>query len=253
MGLDYKFDSEINYIWVSITLKNSEEGRITGLFHSIRPMHEYSKYETDREKLSIWLYVNSNIGAYSLEHYNIRTISIGYNNVNNNGCSQATLFNNDDERQESAKGQLIALRHRFEENKKLSEDGFIDMKEYKNIPTFLDKEQISSNYKLKTSNISDNATNTPTINAHVYSTTNRIPYVANNKESTTMITRTTKYSAKRAIEQMKKKIDDIKNGVYKNPKLKALEVDSSKNHTDNNDDDDDDDYVIGQYGNFLPN
>jgi hypothetical protein len=253
MSLDYKFDSEINYIWVSITLKNSEDGRITGLFHSIRPMHEYSKYETDREKLSIWLYVSSTIGAYSLEHYNIRTISIGYNNGNNHDCSQATLFNNDDERQESAKGQLIALRHRFEENKKLSEDGFIDMKEYKNIPTFLDKEQISSDYKLKSSSISNNTTNTPNtvntpvVNTHVYSTANQISYVTNNKESTTMITRTTKYSAKKAIEQMKKKIDDIKNGVYKNPKLKALEVDSSKNHPDNDDDDDDDDYIIGQY------
>jgi stress response protein YsnF len=127
------------------------------------------------------------------------------------------------------------------------------MKEYKNIPTFLDKEQISSDYKLKSSSISNNTTNTPNtvntpvVNTHVYSTANQISYVTNNKESTTMITRTTKYSAKKAIEQMKKKIDDIKNGVYKNPKLKALEVDSSKNHPDNDDDDDDDDYIIGQY------
>jgi len=182
---------------------------------------------------------------YSLKYYEIRSIEISLSER-----GKTTQFTNFTNRQDVAIKSILEIVEALKEQGKMQPNGLVDVYKYETLPSNLkdcleDSSKIITPTGSTTPNQSINNINTHH-NKNIY---NYTPTASSQKKiETFFIERTSRYSVAEALEKMKEKIEKVKNGTYRPPKLKnALkgkedlagktdEEDDDENNVANNED-----------------
>jgi len=243
---------DLNY--AAITIKTKEENvnaGVYGLLLGYRSLISDDKTDhTETDSSFIWIYKNKCVYLYSLKYYNIESVEIS---VGNHG--KTSQFTNFKGREDEAVKSVLEIIEALKEQNKMQSNGLIDVHKYESLPAelkgYLDDGKQTTVQQSATKHTNGvNSGSTKSVmdlyknrNDKVYTST---IYKAKNAE-TFFIERTSRYPVPKALEDMKEKIEKIKNGTYKPPKLKKLLADKEKDVKKDNDVDDDED-IYGGYG-----
>jgi len=224
---------DLNYVVVSAKVRKGNDPEIKGLFLGIKPVEqEEAGLPTD---LFLWIYNNNTVFILNLEHYIVSSIETCIHEYAKK--SQTISFK--DSEQCSAAAKLHIIQNALVEQKRIRSDGLIEVASYKSLPEYLAKMALKPNNSTQTTPTPPYKHNKRIYNhdTHQWENTKKgvtgfrgtSGYYADRKEvETSLFRRTTRYSAEKAIADMKTKIEEIRSGKHKPTKLKRIPADSVK-------------------------
>lgn len=230
---------ELNYVVVSAKVRKGSDPEIKGLFLGIKPVEqEEAGLPTD---LFLWIYNNNTVFILNLEHYIVSSIETCIHEYAKK--SQTISFK--DSEQCSAAAKLHIIQNALVEQKRIRSDGLIEVASYKSLPEYLAKMALKPNNSTQTTPTPPYKRNRRIYNHKTHQWENSRKevtgfhsannyagvggYYADKKEvETSLFRRTTRYSAEKAIADMKIKIEEIRSGKHKPTKLKRIPADSIK-------------------------
>lgn len=209
---------DVRYVVVEAVLKRDKGNKTEGLFVGYQPMVKAHTQLVANDEQFIWLYKGDNIYMLNAAHYDVRSIEL------QKGPAIDTYIGTS---QEEYVRRLKLIHEVFAEEKKILASGLIDVDEYivpKKIKDRLGTPEskadatgtLKSNYSPPGYNSRSGACNYSVGSNHQYS---------RKEPSTSVLKRTTKYPITIAIDKMKAKIEEIRKGKYKAPKLPLIPAD----------------------------
>lgn len=207
------------YIIVEVSLKRDKSNRMKGLFLGCQPMVKEHTQLVSKDEEFIWLYRGENIHMLNTAHYDIMTFEIdkyGSKISYAAGTKQGEYID-----------RLKLIQNVYEDDNKTLKSGLIDVEKYtvpenvkkdlevvekKNITTQTNQSHIGSIYNRNRSGACN------------YSTTN----YKKKEPSATVFNRTTKYPITPALDRMRAKVEKLRNGEYKPPKLPKIPADEEE-------------------------
>jgi hypothetical protein len=240
--------TDLKYAAITIETKDdSTNAGVYGLLLGYRALMSANNTEhTKTDGLFVWIYKKKCVYLYSLKYYEIRSIEIS---VGDHGKTvQVTNFKG---KQEEAIKSILEIIEALKKQDKIQANDLIDVYKYEALPAEL-KSDLEETRQTDTSfnniNMSSNRSAVMDLYKNNKSYTSTPTYKPKELE-TLFMERTSKYSTVEALEKMKEKIEEIKNGTYCAPKLKKLSADKEKNIKEDNDVDDTEDiYGYGYTG-----
>jgi len=213
----------IKYVVVGMSAKADRKGPvITGYFLGIRGLVDINTQMVNKDDLFVWLMKGETVHMLNLGHYEVDSLDI---NVNGSSTKYSAY------KEEVNIQRLKNIQEAMKTYDMLRYNGLIDTDSFTNVPEATKKiveDDIKPEYKPTTK------TNTRATGTTGYSYTG-VQHNAQHTRSTTaykkkevgtfVIKRTTKYPISRALEQMKIKIEAMKEGTYKAPKLAEIPAD----------------------------
>jgi len=187
----------IQYVIINVIMKESSGLVTKGYFVGIKPIVTKDFDVAKKSDLYVWLYRKGAVQMFNLDYYYIGEIQIGMG-VNAN-MSSTQMFNDSDDRQSDAIKHLKNIVSALKKENIVKSNDLIDYKKYVNTPIGLKNDIEITQYYSQAS------------------------------IETTQFKRTTKYNVAKAIKAMNEKINEIKNGTYKPPKLKRIPADMISN------------------------
>jgi len=223
----------ICYVEVELESLSEDKSIVRGLFLGVQPLVGTSTQLVSKDELFLWVARGDQINTCNLYSFKINSIEIAYKVVIN-GTTFVDRFS--DLQQKDYLEQLDVVTKLMEEENKVIGDGLIDVEFYNEVPADL-KKSVSVHTESKA------GAHTPPASRHAcgYKGTAGTGTTYYKKEvSTTAIKRTTKYPITSAVEQMKAKVQAIREGSYEPPDIpEPAEVKDTKNTTTPYDEDDD--------------
>ena len=235
--------TDLKYVAIDIKIKgNAADAGIFGLFLGYKPLtFDNDDKGTKTEEPFVWIYNKKCVYLYSLKYYEIRSIEISLSER-----GKTTQFTNFTNRQDVAIKSILEIVEALKEQGKMQPNGLVDVYKYETLPSNLkdcleDSSKIITPTGSTTPNQSINNTNTHH-NKNIY---NYTPTASSQKKiETFFIERTSRYSVAEALEKMREKIERVKNGTYRSPKLKktledkgtSTEKDDDEENVANNED-----------------
>lgn len=201
----------VEYVIVTMCLKDDRAHKIKGLFLGYKPLVESHTQLVSNDEYFVWLYKDKNVYMLNVDHYDIH--------ITTKPKIDHVMLHY------SADAQLKLIYEFFIKNGKTLTTGLIDINTY-NITEELQKEIDEGNKK---ANVSSPLYNNNTTRDNNRSSAVNYSHVYKKKEvSTSIIKRSTKYPISVAIEKMKIKVEEIRGGKYKSPALLPIPADKEK-------------------------
>jgi len=239
--------TDLKYVAIDIKIKDdATEAGIYGLFLGYKALtFDDDDKDTKMNEPFVWIYSKKCVYLYSLKYYEIRSIEISLSER-----GKTTQFTNFTNKQDIAVKSILEIVEALKEQGKMQPNGLIDVYKYETLPSNLkDCLEDSSRIVTPVGNTTPNFNTATNLykNRNSYSYTPPTTYKPKRIE-TFFIERTSRYSVAEALEKMKEKIEKVKNGTYRPPKLKnALkgkedlagktdEEDDDENNVANNED-----------------
>lgn len=222
---------EAKYIAVEMAPRKEEDksNKIKGLFLGCQPMVKDNTQLVAKDEEFIWLHRGDNVYMLNTLHYKIVDIEIERQ-------GKLTTFIAGTNQEEYTK-RLKMIQEIYAEKDQVLKSGLIDMDNY--VVSDKLKKELESNVEKKSESATPKGTVWNQNSAYnnrsgacnygtgsVYGSHSSV-YTAK-KPSTTMFKRTTKYPISPAIDRMKAKVEEIKNGTYLPPKLPAIPADKNE-------------------------
>jgi len=212
---------DVKYVVVEAILKRDKSNKVEGLFIGYQPMVKTHTQLVSNDEQFLWLYKGDNIYMLNASHYEIRSIEIQrFAEVSTHmGTSQEEYID-----------RLKLIHEVFTEEKKVLASGLIDVDEY----TVPKKIEDRLNEEGKKSEAADTSSPSSGYSAPSYNTRSGAcnystgSYYKKKEPSTTVFKRTTKYPITTAIDKMKAKVEEIRKGEYKAPKLPFIPADKKE-------------------------
>jgi len=221
---------ELKYVTVELSLNSSKTTRILGLFVAIRKLVSKDTGLVRKDETFIWLQKGRHVHILNLDYYNFETLEVGYGPQESaSNMRKWTKLN-----QQGTVDWLNTIVDSMKKHKRSGESGLINTSTYAGLPGALAKEVASDSlYKnAEKDSITAPATNnTATITTKAtagYTPIKKVKKVV----STYEIKRTTKYPISGAIEKMKIKVQQIRDGVYVAPELPTIPADKEEKEAD---------------------
>jgi len=237
----------VDYVAIQVALKKDTDNKTKGLFLGCQPMVKINTQLVSKDEEFIWLFKGENVYMLNVDHYDVEKIEL----QKDNKLSVYTAGNT----QEDYVERLKLIQEVLTEEKKVLKSGLIDTDKYTVPKSVLD--DIEKVDKKETSVIKEtiNKSGGTNYNARTgacnYTGYNSGGYSYKKKEpSTTVFKRTTKYPITSAIDRMKAKVDELRKGEYKPPKLPLIPADKEVVGKGKPTDDDDDD-MYSHMGNMM--
>lgn len=216
---------DVKYVVVEAALKRDKGNKVEGLFIGYQPMVKAHTQLVSNDEQFIWLYKGDNIYMLSASHYDIGMIS-----TQMGGVVSTCVVNS----QEEYIDRLKLIHEVFTDDKKVLSSGLINVAEY-TVPNKIsehlgkgEKKREIVKSPVHTPNYSSPGYNTPGYNARSggcnYSSGGYSTYQKKDP-STSIIKRTTKYPITSAIDKMKAKVEEIRQGKYEAPELPSIPAD----------------------------
>jgi len=254
LNRQYAKDGLTDLKYVAIDIKTKDEtikAGIYGLFLGYKALtFDDDDKDTKTSELFLWIYSKNCVYLYSLNYYEILSIEISLGDG-----GKTTQFSNFANKQAEAVECILEIVEALKRQNKIQPNGLVDVYKYEALTSNL-KEHLKYSSKVTTpiGNAISNRSTTPNLygNRNNHSYTPPIKYEP--KETKTFfIERTTKYPLEEALEKMKEKIEKIKKGTYRPPKLKktlegketTVEKDDDEDYTANSED------FYGGYGGII--
>jgi len=214
--------TDLKYAAIDIRIKddNSESG-IFGLLMGYKALTSNdNEKDPNMNKLFVWVYNKKSVYLYNLEHYEIRSIEIA---VGDRG--KTVQFTNFANKQDKAIKSILEIIEALKEQNKIQTNGLIDVYKYECLTSILKDDLVTSSKPAIPSTLIHGITypyrSGNTINNN-YTPISHKP--EETKVKALFMERNNKYPLERALEKMRRKIEKIKDGTYKPPKLeKTLE------------------------------
>jgi len=232
---------EIKYVLVEVALKKDASNKTKGLFLGCQPMVKSHTQLVSKDEEFFWLYKGGNVHMYNLTHYGIHLLEVEKGNL-------ITTYTAGGEEQSEYIKRLKLIQQVFAKHGNVLKSGLIDADEY-TVPAKVLASLAESTGGKHTPH--DYSPTRSSSGNHTPSTSTYGDYYKRKEVSTFTIKRTTKYPAAGAIEQMRAKVEEIKKGAYKAPKLPALKGPVKEFNKPAAADDDDDDCGYGYLGNIA--
>jgi hypothetical protein len=230
---------DVKYVVVEAALKRDKGNKVEGLFIGYQPMVKAHAQLVANSEQFIWLYKGDNIYMLNASHYDISSIATQMGAV----VSTCVLTS-----QKEYIERLKLIHEVFTDDKKILSSGLINADEY----TVPEKVRERLNKGDKKREIVKPPTNysSPGYNARSggcnYSGSS---YYQKKDPSTSIMKRTTKYPITNAIDKMKAKVEEIRQGKYEAPKLPSIPADEkAPAEKDDDKSTDVDDYYDDIYG-----
>ena len=207
---------DVKYVVVEAALKRDKGNKVEGLFIGYQPMVKAHTQLVANTEQFIWLYKGDNIYMLNASHYDISSIMTQMGAVVSTCILTA---------QEEYIERLKLIHEVFTDDKKILSSGLINVDEY-TVPEKI-RERLNKGDK-KREIVKPPPTNysSPGYNARSggcnYSSGN---YYQKKDPSTSVIKRTTKYPITSAIDKMRAKVEEIRQGKYEAPKLPSIPAD----------------------------
>jgi hypothetical protein len=218
----------IKYAVVEATAKADKGLKITGYFLGIRNLVTANKGQlVNKDDLFLWLMKGETVQILNLEHYDIHSLDISLQG----SSTKYSVYN-----QEICIQRLEAIQKAMKAYDMMRPNGLIDTDKFTGVSTTV-KNAVEDDVKTKRSSVTNpvarsgyNPTNYNSgYNPNSYHTGSCHTHTYKKKEiSTAVIKRTSKYPIASAIEKMRLKIESIKDGTYKAPKLSTIPADKEK-------------------------
>ncbi|KKN34062.1 hypothetical protein LCGC14_0797330 [marine sediment metagenome] len=212
----------IKYVVVGLTAKADKKGPvIAGYFLGLRGLVDINVQLVNKNDLFVWLMKGEEVQMLNLSHYEIKFMEI---NINGSYTKYSAY------KEEVNIERLTCVQEALKEYDMLRPNGLIDTDGYTNVPEATKKlveDDIKPTYKPANKTTSKAATYNPVNHAYSGAPYHNRPITTYKKKEieTFVIRRTTKYPISSAIERMKTKIEAIKEGTYKAPKLAEIPAD----------------------------
>lgn len=227
---------DINYALVSVELKGSGNMDQRGYLLGLQPIvgEDYDVVKSDN--VFVWLFRRGAVHMFHIDYYYISQIDVGFSKE----TSGMILYKNTEDSQKEARQAIKEIIDALKLKQMVRISGLIDHQKYTKIPESV-KSAIEASGKATTAisdytragnanykaGASENVRPAPLYGCGGHTTDyhkNYTPYVP--KEVTTIsFKRTTKYDIVMAIADMANKILEIKENIYKAPKLKHIPAD----------------------------
>jgi hypothetical protein len=234
MQLENKSADDIKYVAVEMSSNEDKEDITIGLFMGIGSLMDFSNEIIQAGEEFIWLSRGNQIHMLNLDQHSIDTLHIGESGSNNiiSNYSLSTT-------QSASKEKLTGIHRLMKDAKRTLMGDLIDVDVYEVRDDIKEKVgKIRAESKPKSTIVT--TPTKPKTNADrseygyyrsaAYGHAHTAGYSATRKKeiSTTMFKRTTKYPISTAIESMRKKVEEIKQGSYKPPKLAKIPADGEE-------------------------
>lgn len=223
----------IQYVIINVIMKESSGLVTKGYFVGIKPIVTKDFDVAKKSDLYVWLYRKGAVQMFNLDYYYIGEIQIGMG-VNAN-MSSTQMFNDSDDRQSDAIKHLKNIVSALKKENIVKSNDLIDYKKYVNTPIGLKNDIEITQSKADTPNSHNRSSGVnysvghqPRVNTGTAGFVGT-SYYSQASIETTQFKRTTKYNVAKAIKAMNEKINEIKNGTYKPPKLKRIPADMISN------------------------
>lgn len=207
----------IKYVIVTMCLKDDQTHKIKGLFLGYKPLVEANTQLVSNDEYFVWIHKGENVYMLNADYYNVLSIEIKVDHevTQYSPSTQAVSID-----------RLKLLHESLTENGRTTITGLIDIGTYK-ITDKIQKELNEDNEKKTASSIKTSYVNKP----YTPNRSGAVNYSTYKKKeiSTSTIKRTTKYPTLSAIEKMKAKIKELKDGKYELPVLPEIPADKEKN------------------------
>lgn len=210
---------ELKYVVVEVALREGGGNKVKGLFIGYQPMVKTHTQLVSNDEQFIWLYKGDNIYMLNAAHYDVGSIEMQKN-------AEVSIYIGTS--QEEYISRLKLIHEVFIEEKKILASGLIDVDEY-TVPKKVEDSLNEGEKKSEPGETPKPNHNTPVYNTRSgacnYSTNN---YCKKKEPSTAVFKRTTKYPITTAIDKMKAKVEEIRKGKYKAPKLPLIQADKEE-------------------------
>lgn len=225
--------TDIDYVVVEASSKQEKDKKIEGYFLGMRSLSNENLKIVGTDEIFLWLLRASHVYILSLRHFKVDTIEIKRKDITTHSrCIEMD--------EELYKNKLNDIMRSFEKSKQVLKNGLVDTSTYKGMSPKL-KERLDKlpDYNKSNNKGSNKSTTKVTVNNNRSGSVNYKTY--QKKEiKTTSFRRTTRYVVSKAIKEMEEKIQLLREGNYKSPNLKPLnikeEVKKEVNDSDNDDD-----------------
>jgi hypothetical protein len=221
---------DAKYVIVNVMMKDSKSLETKGYFLGIRPIVDKDFDVAKVDDLYVWVYRKGAVHMFHLDYYYIDEIQVGIGMNANISSTQG--FINEDDSQKEAIQNLKDISESLISNEMSNANGLIDYKKYDNVPTKL-KDEIELTQAKST--VCDPYNRSGGVNysagqrpASSTGSTSTNTIYKSKEVHTTQFKRTTRYDVKEAIEEMNKKVAEIKAGTYEPPQLKHIPADKNK-------------------------
>lgn len=212
---------EIDYVIVSASLKKDKNVKVAGLLFGYRPLVKADTQIVSQHEIFLWLIKGDEVHILNSLHYNIDYIQIAH--VGGSPTSYSTINDEINAR------RLTAIMEALQKQNKTDENSLVDLSKYGKLPKRLEEEVskpsfVTSSSESKSASRSGGQVYDDDYNGPYtgYGAGQNYSYTKKKEVSTSVIKRTTKYPISSAIDRMKEKVEQLRQGTYEPPKLAPL-------------------------------
>ena len=222
----------IRHIVIEVVARTDKNGaKIVGYFLGIRGLIDINTQMVNKSDLFVWLMKGDTVHMLNLGHYEIDSIII---NLNGSVTKHSAY------KEEVNIQRLKDVQEAMRAYDMLRPNGLIDTDKFTGVAELL-KNEVENDIKPSYKSVTKTATRSSSFgtNSHVYPGTyhNKATTAYKKKETETfVIKRTTKYPISSAMGKMKIKIEAIKEGTYKAPKLAEIPADKKSKEEEKKED-----------------
>ncbi len=218
----------IQYVAITVAQKKDKSKTITGLFMGFQPLVQAHTTLVGKDEMFIWIMKGDHCHMLYADYYEVDTLEIGHGTgaISINRLTTSATNTHNIHRME-------AICAAMKDQKKVTEDGLIDIRAYKGMSQTLIRQIEKDESGVYSSSANSTRQTTCGYNsgarASIDTATTHTRAVYKKKEvSTSIINRTTKYSVSNALAKMAEKINQIQLGNYELPKLPEIPADKEE-------------------------